>query len=200
MNGYAYSDQAWEDVRLTTGTYTAWNNGWVYRNTGVDIEATTDALSNGYSVGWFSAGEWMKYSVQIQQSGTYSVDFRIANGSGETGTVQIQNESGTEILATATIPTTGSWTTWQTITVTGSFGSTGAQGIRIMNISGQFNLNSVNFTYLNSTVPPVVPVVKTSSIIYLKGNNGKYVTFSGTDNLISRYGFDFGYQRKIHCN
>ncbi len=44
MNGYAYSDQAWEDVRLTTGNYTAWNNGWVYRNTGVDIEATCRSI------------------------------------------------------------------------------------------------------------------------------------------------------------
>lgn len=185
MNGYAYSDQAWEDVRLTTGNYTAWNNGWVYRNNGVDIEATADPLSNGYGIGWFASGEWMKYTVQIQQPGTYSVDFRIANGSGAQGTVQIQNAEGTEILAKATIPTTGSWSSWQTVTVNGSFGGSGSQGIRIVNASGLFNVNSVNFTFLNPTVPPVTPVVKTSNIIYLKGNNGKYVSYAGTDNLMT---------------
>lgn len=197
MNGYAYSDQAWEDVRLTTGNYTAWNNGWVYRNTGVDIEATSDPLSNGYGIGWFSSGEWMKYTVQIQQSGTYTVDFRIANGSGAQCKIQIHNAEGTEILATATVPVTGGWTTWQTVSVTGSFGASGTQQIRIANVSGEFNVNSVNFTYLNSTIPPVVPVVKTSSIIYLKGNNDKYVTFAANDNLMSSTKTTLGVNEKF---
>jgi hypothetical protein len=163
----------------------------------VDIEAIADPISNGYGVGWFSGGEWMKYTVQIQQSGTYTVDFRIANGSGAQGKIQIHNAEGTEILATATVPVTGGWTTWQTVSVTGSFGASGTQQIRIANVSGEFNVNSVNFTYLNSTVPPLVPVVKTSSIIYLKGNNDKYVTFVGNDNLMSSTKTTLGVNEKF---
>ena len=54
-----------------------------------------------------------------------------------------------------------------------------------MNTAGSFNINSVNFVYENTTIPLPVPTVKTANIINLKGNNGKYVTFSGADNLMS---------------
>lgn len=185
MNEYAYSDQAWEDVRLTTGNYTAWNNGWVYRNNGVDIEATTDPISNGYTVGWFNRGEWLKYTVNVATAGTYTIEFRVANGNAASGTVQIQNADGTEVLATSTVPATGSWSTWTTVSVTGGFQTAGLQGIRMVNTSGEFNVNSVNFVFQNSTIPTVVPVVPSQKVISLKGNNSKYATFSGADNLMT---------------
>ena len=184
MNGYAYSDQAWEDVRLTTGNYTAWNNGWVYRNNGVDIEATSDPISNGYTVGWFNRGEWLKYTVNVATAGTYTIEFRVANGNTASGKVQIQNADGTEILATLNVPSTGSWSTWTTVTVTGGFKTAGLQGIRMVNTLGEFNVNSINFVFQNATIPAVVPVVPSEKVISLKGNNSKYVTFSGADNLI----------------
>jgi hypothetical protein len=184
MNGYAYSDQAWEDVRLTTSNYTAWNNGWVYRNNGVDIEATSDPISNGYTVGWFNRGEWLKYTVNVATAGTYTIEFRVANGNTASGKVQIQNADGTEILATLNVPSTGSWSTWTTVTVTGGFKTAGLQGIRMVNTLGEFNVNSINFIFQNATIPAVVPVVPSEKVISLKGNNSKYVTFSGADNLI----------------
>ena len=185
MNGYAYSDQAWEDVRLTTGTYTAWNNGWVYRNNGVDIEASADPLSNGYTVGWFNRGEWLKYTVNVITAGTYTIEFRVANGNSTSGTVQIHNADGTELLATATVPPTGSWSTWTTVSVSGGFQSSGLQGIRMVNTSGEFNVNSINFIFQNTTTPPVMPIPPSQKVISLKGNNGKYVTFSGANHLMT---------------
>ncbi|MGB3006440.1 MAG: cellulase family glycosylhydrolase [Chitinophagaceae bacterium] len=185
MNGYAYSDQAWEDVRLTTGTYTAWNNGWVYRNNGVDIQTTADPNSNGYTVGWFNRGEWMKYTVNVATAGTYTIEFRVANGNFTNGTVQIQNAEGTEVLATSTVPPTASWNIWTTVSVTGGFRTAGLQGIRIVNTSGEYNINSINFILQNSTIPAEVPVVPVEKVISLKGNNSMYVTFSGADNLMT---------------
>ena len=58
--GYAYNDEQVATFHVTTGEFTAWNNGWQYRNDGVDIEFSTDQLnSNGYNVGWISMDEWM---------------------------------------------------------------------------------------------------------------------------------------------
>lgn len=185
MNGYAYSDQSWEDLHGTTGNNSGWNNGWAYRNNGVDVTATSDFLSNGYTIGWFTTSEWMKYTVNVASAGTYSIEFRVSNGNTTTGTVQIQNAAGTEILATVNVPATGGWESWQTITTTGAFALSGSQAIRIVNISGEFNVNSVNFVYLNSNIPAPVAVVPAANIIYLKGNNGNYVTFSGVSSLMA---------------
>ena len=121
----------------------------------------------------------------MNQAGTYSVSFRIANGSGSPATIQIQNAAGTEILATATIPSTGSWSTWTNVLAAAVFRTSGSQGIKIVNTAGSFNINSVNFSYEDATIPAPVPTVKTANIINLKGNNGKYITFSGVDNLMS---------------
>ncbi len=185
MNGYAYSDQAWENVNVTTGNYTAWNNGWVYRNNGVDLEATSDPTSNGYTVGWFNKGEWLKYTVNVATSGSYTIEFRVANGNSSNGTIQLQNAEGTEILATATVPPTGGWDKWTTISATGVFRTTGMQGIKMLNKSGEFNINSINFIYLNSQLPSIVPVPVSQKVISLKGNNSKYVTISGGNGLMT---------------
>ncbi|MEY3052303.1 MAG: hypothetical protein RLY31_2088, partial [Bacteroidota bacterium] len=185
MNGHAYSDRAWENVRLTTGTYTAWNNGWVHRNNGVDLEATADPLSNGYTVGWFDKGEWLKYTVDVASAGTYAIEFRVSNGNPTSGTVQIQNEDGTALLATATVPPTGGWGSWTTVSVQGGFRTAGLQQIRMVNTSGEFNVNSIRFEFLHTTLPPEIPVPAAQKVISLKGNNGRYVTISGAGNLLT---------------
>lgn len=185
MNGYAYSDQQWANYQVTTGIYTAWNNGWAYRNNGVDIEQCTDSLSNGYDVGWLSAGEWMQYTCQVDSAGTYTIEFRAANGSSGSGKIQIQNSDGTEALATVDIPQTGGWTQWKTVQCVGGFSQKGTRKIRIVDVSGTFNLASVNFIYENNTIPDAVPVVRTDKIIYLKGSNDKYVTYSADNGLLT---------------
>jgi hypothetical protein len=99
--------------------------------------------------------------------------------------VEIHNADGTEMLAAVTVPSTGSWSIWQTVIASGVFRTSGTQGIKIVNTAGSFNINSVNFVYENTTIPLPVTTVKTANIINLKGNNGKYVTFSGANNLMS---------------
>ena len=42
---------------------TSGNRGGVYRQTDVDIEATSDA-GGGFDIGWARAGEWLQYTPQ----------------------------------------------------------------------------------------------------------------------------------------
>jgi len=197
MNGYAYSDQAWEDMRISTGTYTSWNNGWTYRNNGVDVEPCTDALSNGYDVGWFNAGEWMKYTCNVASAGTYTLELRVVNGTTSAGEIQIQNADGTQILASASVPPTGSWTNWTTITCSCNFSSAGTQTIRIANTFGSFNVASANFIYQNSSVLSPVATDPVVNVIDLKGVNGSYVTYSGSSNLLSSTSATVGTNEKF---
>ena len=51
-NNHAYYDNDVATYHQSSGSFTAWNRGWRYRNDGVDIEDNNDNLnSNGYHLG-----------------------------------------------------------------------------------------------------------------------------------------------------
>jgi regulation of enolase protein 1 (concanavalin A-like superfamily) len=180
MNGYAYGDTGWENVNYTTGEYTAWNERWTYRNGGVDLETCADPESNGYNVCFFKPTEWMKYTVDIASPGTYAIDLRVANGSGQTATLEIQTGDGTKTLAAASVPSSG-WSDWTTVSVTGGFAVAGRQAIRIANTgASDCNINSVRFTKIADEVAASTPVPVTVATVSLKANNGGYLSWRGS--------------------
>jgi phosphatidylserine/phosphatidylglycerophosphate/cardiolipin synthase-like enzyme len=100
-SGIGYND-------TTTG-----NTGAQYRTAeDVDIEVTSDA-GGGYDVGWTKAGEWLKYTVTVATAGTYTVEARVA-ASGAGGTFHIEADN-VDKTGPMTIPNTGGWQTWTTI-------------------------------------------------------------------------------------
>jgi regulation of enolase protein 1 (concanavalin A-like superfamily) len=180
MNGHAYADTGWENVLFTTGDYTAWNERWTYRNGGVDIETCSDSQSNGYNVGFFKPTEWMKYTVDVTATGTYDIALRVANGSGQTSTLQIQSGDGIKTLATASVPDRG-WGNWDTVTVNGGFSTTGVQSIRIANTgSSECNINSIRFTKTSNTIPNTASVPVSEATVSLKANNGGYLSWQSS--------------------
>ena len=103
------------------------NTGGVYRSTGVDLAATTDT-GGGYLVGWSKAGEWLEYTVMIEQSG-YTLDFRVAsNGPG--GTFHFEFD-GTDVTGPLTVPNTGGWQKWTTIKKDGAYLGAGTYVLRL---------------------------------------------------------------------
>lgn len=114
--GSAYFDTDVANYQVSSGIYTSWNNGWSYRNDAVDIEATKDSVhTNGYSVGWLGAGEWMQYDVQVAQSAAYDVDVRVA-ANGTDGKFHF-SVGGSDISRVINVPNTGGWQNWQNLRV-----------------------------------------------------------------------------------
>ncbi|WP_206424246.1 carbohydrate-binding protein [Cohnella candidum] len=107
---------------------------------GIQTETTSDS-DGGLNVGWIDAGDWMDYSVNVQTAGSYTVEYRVASPNA---TGQIQLRSGANTLATTTVPNTGGWQTWQTVTATVNL-SAGQQTLRIYAGGGGFNINWINF-------------------------------------------------------
>jgi len=108
---------------------TAGNSGGVYRSNSVDLQATTDS-GGGYSLGWVKATEWMKYSVTVAAAGTYAVDVRVAsNGAGGTFHLEVD---GADATGPMSVPTTGGWQAWKTITKTGVAFSAGPHVVRVV--------------------------------------------------------------------
>jgi len=120
------------------------NRGGQYRpSEAVDIEACAEG---GFNVGWNTAGEWLEYTVNVSAAGSYLLDVRVAsNGSG--GTFHIEF-GGVNKTGTLTIPDTGGWQSWTTLTVADVSLGAGTQIMRIaMDTNGATgsvgNVNSV---------------------------------------------------------
>jgi hypothetical protein len=113
--GEAYYDADVATYHVSTGSFTAWNAGWAYRNDGVDIEKSNDFTdSNGYMVGFTAEGEWLQYDVDVAESAVYDVEIRVASGGG--GGQFHFSADGSDITETRYVPNTGGWQNWQTIT------------------------------------------------------------------------------------
>ena len=90
------------------------NRGEDYREkTQVDIEKRPDA-SNGHGVGWTKKGEWLIYTVSVNESGTYSIEIPVA--SKKKGGVFHIEVNGKDVTGPINVPDTGSWQTLKLIT------------------------------------------------------------------------------------
>jgi endoglucanase len=103
---------------------------------GVQTESTVD-VGGGQDVGYIDTGDWMDYSVNASSAGTYAVNLRVASPNG--GQLQIKNSAGT-VLATVTVPNTGGWQNWQTVSTNIALAA-GTQTIRIYSASNGWNFN-----------------------------------------------------------
>lgn len=80
--------------------------------TEVDIEKRPDA-SNGHGIGWTRTGEWLIYTVEVKEAGTYTVEFPVA--SHRPGGVFHIEVNGADVTGPIRVPDTGGWDKLQTI-------------------------------------------------------------------------------------
>src|SRR6185369_2346314 len=109
------------------------NSGGQYRPTDVDVETSS---RGGVDVGWIADGEWLNYSVNVTTSGTYQLQFAVAS---PYATGKMHAVFGGLSTATVSIPNTGSWQTWTTVTITAGL-TAGPQSMKLVFDSGSFNL------------------------------------------------------------
>ncbi len=137
------------------------NSGDFRTNESVDV--ATHA-SEGATVGWINAGEWLEYTVDVATAGMYSFAFRYASGNASGGGPFRLMLNGEEISSDITVPSTSStvWTIWATKTVTNIPLTAGKQVFRIMFSNGEFNLGKMTFTRTGN-LPYSVPVANAGS-------------------------------------
>lgn len=145
-NSEAYFDQDVATYHVSTGSFTAWNQGWNYRNDGVDIEISEDNVNtNGYNVGFIGSGEWLQYTVDVQNPGVYDVNVRVASLNGG-GPFHFMLEEA-DLSTRKNVPGTGSWQGWTTVTFTNLVMDAGPQKIRMFADNEGFNLGSMEFVF-----------------------------------------------------
>lgn len=151
--GYAYFDTDTATYHVNTGTYTAWNTGWSYRNDGVDIQVSDDNFnSNGFNVAWVNPDEWMNYTVSIDSTAAYRLKVRHA-GLNTNTSVSFALD-GFDITSTINLPSTAGWQSW----ITTEFNKlillpVGWHTLRFRNLRGGANLSFFEFEPVgNSTL------------------------------------------------
>jgi hypothetical protein len=121
--------------------------GQFYRITDVDIKNCTDT-GGGFAVGRGNTGEWLIYSINVTQPGTYRFDARLATADSN---VSIHVEiDGVNVTGSVAVPYTSWWdTTYATISSSGIQLSGGRHQMRVVIDSG-----FVDFNYFNLVMVP----------------------------------------------
>jgi endoglucanase len=146
--GYAYNDVDYQNTSGNGGS--VYNSGWSYRNDGVDIEPCIDFSSNGYNVGWISTGDWLNFTIDVTQAGTYTIKFNIAAQNAD-GKILLSLD-GQYITSAINVPITGGYQTWRYITVENVYFPSGIHTLKAQFFNGGFNFSSMEFNLITTDV------------------------------------------------
>lgn len=109
---------------------------------GVQFENTSDA-GGGLNVAYLDAGDWFEYTVDVQATGSYNIEYRVASEVGSQG-FELSFD-GVAVDAQA-IPNTGGWQSWTTIVAGPLTLEAGRHTMRFDVVEGSWNLNWIRFT------------------------------------------------------
>ncbi len=163
-----------------------------YRPDGIDLEATSDS-GGGYDLGWTSGGQWFRYTVNAASAGTYTVSFRVAAPSAVTDALHLSSASGANLSGNVSIPATGGWQSWSTVTATVQLAA-GQQTLAVDQDNGGWNINYMSFsgsgggTTNQALNRPVTASGYTQSYVpanAVDGNTGTY--WESTDNAFPQW-------------
>ncbi len=204
-NSYAYSDTDTANYSQNTGVYVNWNQGWEYRNDGVDIEKCADAdPSNiGYDVGWTADGEWMQYTVDADSAAAYQVKVRSACN-GTPGIIHLAID-GIDVSSAQSLVNTSGWQIWSTSVLNNIIFPAGRHKVRVISDKGGSNLgyfqfvnpesvDSVPFTFISARTSmggDKVFITLNKEITALTANlNDFQVKVNGVQDIITNVSLD----------
>ena len=120
-------------------------SGYRSDNEGVDIVTG----NGGYAIGYTAAGEWLEYSVNVKSSGTYDYVATVSSGADNSAfKISLVKEEGETVLSTVSVPNTGSWDTYTTVSGTLGKGlGTGTHILRFTISGANCNIDKVQFTF-----------------------------------------------------
>lgn len=105
----------------------------------VDIGGSTNP-----TIGWISTGEWLEYSVMIEEAGLYTIDVNYASPNSS-GSLALKLD-GVNIAPAMVFANTGSWSTYTNHTLAGVYLAAGHYTLRAYVENSGFNLDYMEFT------------------------------------------------------
>lgn len=117
------------------------NEGNVYRtNEGVDIDGNE---TDGYVLGWTQKGEWVEYTVEVENEDSYAFSARVASGlDGSAFQLHLDGKAITDIV---TVPNTGDFNAYTNIKGTTSVLTKGKHTLRLAIEGSYVNIDKISF-------------------------------------------------------
>jgi PKD repeat protein len=160
---------------ITYSDITTWNEGDFRTDEAVD--AAVD-VSEGATVGWIEAGEWLEYTINATQAGNYKVNLRYASGVTSGGGPFNFSINGAKVSADVSVITTGDWGAWLTKEITNVVLPAGKSVLRMSFLGGGLNIGKMTFVYDGTpTNNPPIAVAGANQEITLPVNS---VTLNGS--------------------
>jgi endoglucanase len=120
-------------------------------NNGFTFETCTDT-GGGKNTSYAAKDKYLDYYVWVNQSGNYSLEFRISVNSPSAQIAVLLEQNGNMVpQKVVSFSNSGGWQNWQTTTTTLQL-SEGKNIIRLLSRTDGFNLNWINFPILTYTV------------------------------------------------
>ncbi|MDF7812484.1 beta-1,3-glucanase family protein [Hymenobacter sp. YC55] len=111
-------------------------------NNGMTVEACSEG---GQNMGFIDQGDYLVWnSINFPTSGSYTIEYRVASGAAG-GTVSADLNGGSIQLGNTTIPGTGGWQNWTTVSRTVTVNA-GTYNFGIYAQTGGWNINWVRIT------------------------------------------------------
>lgn len=118
---------------------------------GIELE---ESSGGGFHIAYVDGGDWMDYSVNVENAGTYLVEFSVSSPYDGT---QLQLQKAGQVLATLTVPNTGGWQNWETVSASVQLPA-GSQTLRVYAVTNGWNLNWLNFSSSTEQGEVSIPV------------------------------------------
>lgn len=127
----------------------SYNEGWTFRNDGVDIESNGDANGMPYNVGWTDATEWLSYTIGDVNPGAYEIYFSVAApSSGGIFFAQIDGQN----IGVVNVPSTGGWYNWDEMVIPNVEIDSEEIIFKIQIVQGGFNIESISFEQIYAEI------------------------------------------------
>ena len=116
-------------------------------NEGLALEETSDT-GGGFNVGYTNVGDYLEYRINVKDSGLYQITSRVAcqSNAGKFSLQQISDDGTVINEAVSSVPVTGGWQEWETISDGEINLHKGRWVLRLTITDPEFNLNWIQLT------------------------------------------------------
>ena len=130
----------------------------------------------GQSLGYIQAGNFLKFNVNFPTAGTYRLDYRVASGAAG-GIISCDLNGGSIPLGNTTIPGTGGWQNWQTVSKKITIATAGTYDLGLFAQTAGYNLNWIRLT----PQMPTSRLLEAESANMVQGMTAEACTEGGQD-------------------